>query len=146
MVLPMILFDAIVVRRKDFNIIRFLFFSFERLRNKKKVGFFFRRKSKSYISIVWIDLQIILTSYIYSTYAVLEQKSDQLYTFIECEEWRRHSSLIFLIPLFTKPNIEISGWLYQTKTHFTHIVFQPFSSVSPPSFTLYHYVYITWPD
>ena len=48
----MILFDAIVVRRKDFNIIRFLFFSFERLRNKKKVGFFFRRKSKSYISIV----------------------------------------------------------------------------------------------
>ena len=39
--------------------------------------------------------------------------------------------------LFTKPNIEVSGWLYQTKTHFTHIVYQPFSRVSPPSFTLY---------
>ena len=56
---------------------------------------------------------------------------------IECEGWRRHSSLIFLILLFTKPNIEVSGWLYQTKTHFTHIVYQPFSRVSPPSFTLY---------
>ena len=42
-------------------------------------------------------------------------------------------SLIFLILLFTKPNIEVSGWLYQTKTHFTHIiVYQPFSRVSPP--------------
>ena len=57
--------------------------------------------------------------------------------YIECEGWRRHSSLIFLILLFTKPNIEVSGWLYQTKTHFTHIVYQPFSRVSPPSFTLY---------
>ena len=56
---------------------------------------------------------------------------------IECEGWRRHSSLIFLILLFTKPNIEVSGWLYQTKTHFTHIVYQPFSRVSSPSFTLY---------
>ena len=57
--------------------------------------------------------------------------------YIECEGWRRHSSLIFLILLFTKPNIEVSGWLYQTKTHFTHIIYQPFSRVSPPSFTLY---------
>ena len=56
---------------------------------------------------------------------------------IECEGWRQHSSLIFLILLFTKPNIEVSGWLYQTKTHFTHIVYQPFSRVSPQSFTLY---------
>merc|ERR1712240_459374 len=56
---------------------------------------------------------------------------------IECEGWRRHSSLIFLILLFTKPNIEVRGWLYQTKTHFTHIIYQPFSRVSPPSFTLY---------
>ena len=56
---------------------------------------------------------------------------------IECEGWRRHSSLIFLILLFTKPNIEVSGWLYQTKTHFTHIVYQPFSRMSPQSFTLY---------
>ena len=56
---------------------------------------------------------------------------------IECEGWRQHSILIFLILLFTKPNIEVSGWLYQTKTHFTHIVYQPFSRVSPPSFTLY---------
>ena len=53
--------------------------------------------------------------------------------YIECEGWRRHSSLIFLILLFTKPNIEVSGWLYQTKIHFTHIVYQPFSRVSPPS-------------
>ena len=58
-------------------------------------------------------------------------------TLIECEGWRWHSSLIFLILLFTKPNIEVIGWLYQTKTHFTHIVHQPFSRVSPPSFTLY---------
>ena len=56
---------------------------------------------------------------------------------IECEGWRRHYSLINLILLFTKPNIELSGWLYQTITHFTHIVYQPFSRVSPPSFTLY---------
>ena len=56
---------------------------------------------------------------------------------IECVGWRHHSSLIFLILLFTKPNIEVSGWLYQTKTHITHIVYQPFSRVSPPSFTLY---------
>ena len=56
---------------------------------------------------------------------------------IECEGWRRHSSLIFLILLFTKPIIEVSGWLYQTKTHFTHIAYQPYSRVSPPSFTLY---------
>ena len=60
--------------------------------------------------------------------------------YIECEGWRRHSSLIFLILLFNKPNIEVSGWLYQTKTHFTHIVYQPFSRVSPPSFTLYGYI------
>ena len=53
--------------------------------------------------------------------------------FIECEGWRRHSSLIFLILLFTKPNIEVSGWLFQTKTHFTHIVYQPFSRVKPPN-------------
>ena len=53
------------------------------------------------------------------------------------KHWRRHSSLIFLVLLFTKPNIEVSGWLYQTKTHLTHIVYQPFSRVSPPSFTLY---------
>ena len=58
---------------------------------------------------------------------------------IECEGWRGHSSLIFLILLFTKPNIEVGGWLYQSKTHFTHIVYQPFSRVSPPSFTLYGY-------
>ena len=65
---------------------------------------------------------------------------------IECEGWRRHSSLIFLILLFTKPNIEVSGWLYQTKTHFTHIVYQPFSIVSPPSFTLYEFreCFVNW--
>ena len=40
---------------------------------------------------------------------------------IECEGWRRHSSLILLILIFTKPNIEVSGWLYQTKTHFTQL-------------------------
>ena len=61
---------------------------------------------------------------------------------IECEGWRRHSSLIFLILLFTKPNIKVSGWLYQTKTHFTHIIYQPFSRASPPSFTLYDLIYI----
>ena len=44
---------------------------------------------------------------------------------IEFEGWRRHSSLILLILLFTKPNIEVSDWLYQTKTQFTHIVYQP---------------------
>ena len=52
---------------------------------------------------------------------------------IECEGWRRHSSLIFLILLFTKPNIEVSGWLYRTKTHIIYIVYQPFSRVTPPN-------------
>ena len=58
-------------------------------------------------------------------------------TAIECEGWRRHSILILLILLFTKPNIEVSGWLYHSKMHFTHLVHQPFSRVLPPSFTLY---------
>ena len=47
--------------------------------------------------------------------------------------WSHHSSLIFLILLFTKPNIEVSGWLYQTKTQIAHIVYQPFSRVSDAS-------------
>ena len=34
---------------------------------------------------------------------------------IECEGWRQHFSLIFLILLFTKPNIEVSGWLFRPK-------------------------------
>ena len=37
------------------------------------------------------------------------------------------------IMVFTKPNI-VSGWLYQTKTHITHIVYQPFSRVTPPNY------------
>ena len=56
---------------------------------------------------------------------------------IECKGWRRHSSLIFLLLLFTKPYLEVSGWLFQTNTHFTHSVYQPFSRVSPPTFELY---------
>ena len=40
----------------------------------------------------------------------------------------------FLILLFTKQNIEVSGWLYKTKTHITHIVYLPFSRVTPPSY------------
>ena len=53
--------------------------------------------------------------------------------------WRMEATFQshLLILLFTKPIIEVSGWLYQTKTHFTHIVYQPFSRVLPPSFTLY---------
>ena len=43
------------------------------------------------------------------------------------------SLLIFLILLLTKPNIEVNGWLYQTKTNITHIVYQPFSRVMPPN-------------
>ena len=43
-----------------------------------------------------------------------------------CVGWRCHSSLIFLILLFTKPNKNVSGWLNQTKTQITHNVFQPF--------------------
>ena len=49
---------------------------------------------------------------------------------VECAGWRRHSSLIFLILLFTKPNIEASGWLYHTKN--TH--HSPFSRVTPPNY------------
>ena len=71
----------------------------------------------------------------FSTQYIIFAKDSEL--IIECEGWRRHSSLIFLIQLFTKPNIEVSGWLYQTKTHFTHIIYQPFSRMSPPLFTLY---------
>ena len=39
--------------------------------------------------------------------------------------------------IYQTKNIEVSGWLYQIKTHFTHIFYQPFSRVLPPSFTLY---------
>ena len=46
---------------------------------------------------------------------------------IEFVGWRRHTCLIFLILLFTKPNIEGCGQLYQTKTHIIHIVHQPCS-------------------
>ena len=53
---------------------------------------------------------------------------------IECVGWGHHSSLNFLILLFTKPNMEVSGWLYQTKTHITHIVYQPFSIVTHPNY------------
>ena len=31
----------------------------------------------------------------------------------------------------------VSGWPFKTKTYIAHIVYQPFSRVSPPSFTLY---------
>ena len=36
-----------------------------------------------------------------------------------------------MILLFTKPNIEVSGWQYQIKKHITHIVYQPFSRLMP---------------
>ena len=44
--------------------------------------------------------------------------------------------------LFTKQNIEVSGWLCQTKTHNTHIVYQPFSRVTPPNYIALNQ--ITW--
>ena len=34
----------------------------------------------------------------------------------------------------TKTNIEVNGWLYQTKTNITHIVYQPFPRVMPPKY------------
>ena len=34
----------------------------------------------------------------------------------------------------TKPNQEVSGWLYQTKTYTAHIVYQPFLRVKPPNY------------
>ena len=36
--------------------------------------------------------------------------------------------------LFTKPNTEGSGRLYQTKTQITHIVYQPLPRVTPPNY------------
>ena len=42
--------------------------------------------------------------------------------------------MMFLILLFTKPIIEGSGWLYKTKSHITHIIYQPFSKVTPPNY------------
>ena len=65
--------------------------------------------------------------------ANLGHKCAMMVATIEWEGLRRHSSLIFLILLFTKPNIEVSGWLYQTKTQIAHIVYQPFSRVSDAS-------------
>ena len=68
---------------------------------------------------------------------------------IECEGWRRHSSLILLILLFAKPNIELSGWLYQTKTHFTHTVLSTyFKSVASILHTLWVWLtdWETWSD
>ena len=64
---------------------------------------------------------------------------------IECEGCRQHSSLIFLILLFTKPNIEVSGWLYLTKTHFTHIDYKPFLRVSHVASILHNlWFYLPW--
>ena len=40
---------------------------------------------------------------------------------IECEGWRRHSSLIFLILLFTKPNIEVAGYIRPKHTSLTFL-------------------------
>ena len=103
-----------------------------------------RKKADSLYTIAskWIDMFYLkIIEQLFLFVEQLDQLEDcltyhRLLT-IECEGWRRNSSLIFLILLLTKPNIEVSGWLYQTKTHFTHIVYQPFSRVSPPSFTLY---------
>ena len=47
-------------------------------------------------------------------------------------------NLIVLIYEFTKPIIEVSGWLYQTKTDITHIVYQPLSRVTPPNYIALH--------
>ena len=52
---------------------------------------------------------------------------------------RSMSTRLTSLLLFTKPIIEVNGWLYQTKTHFNHIVYQPFSRVLPQSFMLYGY-------
>ena len=49
---------------------------------------------------------------------------------------RIEASLQSDLYIFTKPNIEVSGWLYQTKTHITHIGYQPFLRVSPPNYCL----------
>ena len=43
---------------------------------------------------------------------------------MECVGWRLHSSLMFLMLLFTKPNSEVSGWLYQTKIQIAQIVYR----------------------
>ena len=39
---------------------------------------------------------------------------------IECVGWRRHSSLIFLILLSSRPNTKVSGWLYQISDQNTY--------------------------
>ena len=55
---------------------------------------------------------------------------------IECEGWRLHSSLIFLILLFSTPNIEVASYIRPKHTSLTLFI-NLFSRVSPPSFTLY---------
>ena len=71
-----------------------------------------------------------MTSHFWALIGQLIGKKDiqpELSMTIECEGMRWHSILIFLMLLLTKPNIEVSGWLFQTKTHITHIVYQPFT-------------------
>ena len=57
---------------------------------------------------------------------------------IECKGWRRHSSLIFLLLLFTKPYLEVSGWLFQTNTLHSHSLSSFFKSVASILHTLWY--------
>ena len=53
------------------------------------------------------------------------------------KHWRRHSSLIFLVLLFTKPNIELSGWLYKTSLTLLSTFFKSVASIL-------HTLWICW--
>ena len=61
---------------------------------------------------------------------------------IECEEWRRHSSLIFLIQLFTKPN----QWLAisDQNTLNSHCLSTFFKSVTSILYTLWFCIQIIY--
>ena len=47
---------------------------------------------------------------------------------------RNTLKLIFLIYGSAKPNIEVSGWLYQTKINLTHTAYQENYQNTPPYF------------
>ena len=80
-----------------------------------------RKQKECFAKIGWLS-----SLFWFVLYVILANHNKLLLVTIECVGWRHHTSLIFLILLFTKPNKEVSGWLHQTKTHIIHIVYQHF--------------------
>jgi len=55
---------------------------------------------------------------------------------IEGVGWRHGTNLILSMLPSTKPNIEVSNWIYQTKIQITHIAYQESFQSIPPFYTI----------